>query len=374
MRDEALAAAAAVDGRRVTGPQAGVPVALKDVFATRGVRTTAGSEALVDAVPEADDTVVARLRAAGAVIVGKTNMNELGWGLSPRFGRVNNPCDPTRTAGGSSGGSAAAVGSGSVPLAMGTDSGGSVRLPAHYCGVVGLKPGWGRVPHRGAGSLGAAGPLARTVDDAAALFAVVADTPGPVTVRDRPPRLGLLAGALDGLEAPVEEALRRALERLAVAESVEVDGIEAWEPAWMATFMPECAAAQGPALQGSRHLLSRDVRVLHELGSRVPAPAYVRAQQARTLLHAAVERALEGVDALVTAAADHVAPVAEPGWEDEGWVGGMRFQAPFNLTGHPAISLPIPGPGLPVGLQLVGRRGADEDLLSLAAWVEGALA
>ena len=250
LRRAALAQAKEVDDRRVRGEAlgalAGVPVAIKDVLCLHGTLTTCGSKILSNFVAPYDATAVARLRAADAVFIGKTNMDEFAMGSSTEtsyFGPTRNPVDPSRTAGGSSGGSAVAVAAHEVPLALGTDTGGSIRLPASFCGVVGVKPTYGRVSRYGlvafASSLDQIGPFARDVRDAAWLLSVIAghdprdSTSAPAPVPDvlegldagpRGLRLGLPRECFgEGLDSDVEKVVRGAAERLA-AEGASIRG------------------------------------------------------------------------------------------------------------------------------------------------------
>jgi aspartyl-tRNA(Asn)/glutamyl-tRNA(Gln) amidotransferase subunit A len=377
--DLALEQAAQVDAElrlgHDLGELAGVPVAVKDNLETQGVVTTCGSAALRGYVPTSDAVVVSRLRRAGAVLVGKTNMNEVGWG--PDIPRVNNPRDWTRSAGGSSGGSAAAVASGALLAALGTDSGGSVRLPAAFCGVVGMKPTYGRVATSGVfiseWSLSHVGPIATTVADARIVLASITRERQSRAALPKRPTLGVVPDSLEELEPCVEAAVRTALGSVesdgARIVDVTIEEAERWTAPWMATFMSELAVAATP-LRAAYSKLGSDTRNALELGALIPTWAYLQAQRYRRKLFAAVEKSLRDVDALITPTVPRIAPAEEPEWEDETYFGDMRWLAPFNLTGHPAVSLPVSTAGLPVGLQLVGSHGRDEELLDVAEWVE----
>jgi aspartyl-tRNA(Asn)/glutamyl-tRNA(Gln) amidotransferase subunit A len=228
--DEALAAARRADQElaegRDRGPLHGIPVAVKDVFATRGIRTTCGSKIFADYVPDFDAAVVERLRAAGAVLVGKTNMHELAYGITsanPHYGAVCNPWDPERVPGGSSGGSGAAVAAGMVFMAMGSDTGGSIRIPAAWCGVVGLKPTFGRVSRYGMlpldFTLDHAGPLTRSVHDAA-----WCSTPWQASIRATIPR------AVTRSKTTSRRKIRRS--RGSASGCPRISTSHAWRPAW----------------------------------------------------------------------------------------------------------------------------------------------
>jgi aspartyl-tRNA(Asn)/glutamyl-tRNA(Gln) amidotransferase subunit A len=384
-RTLALEQAAAVDDLLAAGvdlgPLMGVPIAVKDTFATRGVPTTGGSSTLARYVPRTDADVVVRLRAAGVVLVGKTNMNEFGWGLDPRLGRVNNPLDPSRTAGGSSGGSAAAVGSSNIVAAVGTDSGGSIRIPAAFCAVVGFKPSHGRVPDSGmlpgCWSLTDAGPIAHSAADAAAVFGCLARAPEEKQscVCD-PPTLGVLEDWIQECRPEIASALDCALTRLAqegwrlIPVRLDLSGTHA---AWMLTFLTETATALAPFLGERLADTSAEVRWAVNTGLTVPAHAYLRAGHFREQLRARVDKALGDVDALVAPTASAPPTADEPPPRDEAYYADMRFTVPFNLTGHPAVSLPARAAVEPAGLQLIGRLGDDERLLALAARLEDTL-
>ena len=378
--DLARAQAAAVDARIAAGedpgPLAGLPVAIKDLFDVAGVPTTAGSHALADNVAATDADAVARLVAAGAVIVGKANMDQFAFGPHQAdYGRTNLPADPECYAGGSSGGSAAAVAAGIVPAALGSDAGGSARFPASCCGVVAVKPTFGRIPAGGAAptfwSLDHVAPITRTIADAAALLSVLADGWSPAPERTTPPRLAVLADWDDGCDDTVREAIQRALDTCG-AELVHdraVPELDGWSRMLMATVGPEAAVALSPY---PRAAMPAPLLEILDAGSEQSAVDYVVAQRDRAALRVALEAALADVDALVLPTSLTVA------WRwadlDAGSLGvrnaATRHLPGANLTGHPAISLPVASPGLPVGLQLIGRLECDEALLGVAAWLE----
>jgi aspartyl-tRNA(Asn)/glutamyl-tRNA(Gln) amidotransferase subunit A len=368
---------------RDRGPLTGLPIGIKDLFDTNGIRTTCASKLLADHVPDRDAAVVARLRAAGAVLMGKLNMDEFAFGPHQEwFGRTNNPYDLTRTAGGSSGGAGAAVATGAVFGAVGTDTGGSIRMPASFCGVVGLKPTHGRVSlegvHKIAWSMDHAGPFGRTVRDARAMFDAIVDQRGSASLPiAEPPTLAVLRRAVDdatpGVRSAVEAALN-GLERAGarIVEAREIHGIDQHLAAFMITIIGEGSLGFEELLRDSADGISPKIRANLELGSELRAADYLRAQRYRTMLRESVSAALEGVDAIVTPTMQR-----EPWtWEELDALEELvifGYTAPFSLTGNPALSVPVPSEGLPVGLQLVGHHGEDERLFDLAEWLEGRL-
>jgi 2-dehydropantoate 2-reductase len=387
----ALAHVVAVPDRAPAGPLHGVAVAVKDLVAVRDVPTRYGSN-LPDAQPAAvDATLVARLRAAGADVLAVTQCLEYAAGFAhPAVGDTRNPRDPAVTAGGSSGGSAAVVGAGAVDLAVGTDTGGSIRIPAAYCGVVGLKPTRGLVSEDGvfplAPSCDTVGPLTSDVRGAAVLLAVLADRPELAMATDRAqrlprPRIGVLRGQLDDacLTPEVATALTAALARLAGAgfDLVEVSAgwaarCREWEAVLSTVVLFEAAAVHAERLRTLRSSYGPGTLALLDAGAAISETDYRSAVAEADDLARLVEDSLTGLDALAGPTAPFVAPEHDPpfGSEEspEGWFTGV-----YNLTGHPALSLPVPTPGLPVGLQLAGAYGADATLLSVAAAVEAAL-
>ncbi len=381
-------------GRQIDrGPLHGIPISLKDLIDVAGVVTTAGSRVLHDRVAPTDAPVVTRLREAGAIVIGRTNLHEFALGTTSEdsaFGAVRHPLDAGRIAGGSSGGSAAAVAAGMGLASIGTDTGGSVRIPAAFCGVVGLKPSIGEVPTDGviplSVSLDHVGPLARTVQDAAWLFAVLAARPpAPIAVR---PMTGLRLGRLTGyfgrpLETAVNDAVQTALDRLvargATVDDVDIDGAGISDT-YTRIVLPEGAHWHAPYLDARADRYSPTVRARFLDGRRVLATEYLAAQQRRAHFRWLIDEALSGRDALVLPTLPLVAPLAGTRTPD---VGGepldiraamLKHTQLFNLTGHPAISIPLRASGLPVGLQIVGSIGRTDALLSLAAACEAGMA
>ncbi|HEX2116975.1 MAG TPA: amidase [Alphaproteobacteria bacterium] len=394
--EQARAVADAQDRLRAAGaplgPLGGTIVAIKDLFDVEGEPTTAGSVALRDAPPARSDApVIARLRAAGAVIVGKTNMTEFaysGIGMNPHYGTPGNPFDRARIPGGSTSGGAVALADGMCDIAIGSDTGGSTRIPAAFCGVAGLKPTQMRIPLDGAvplsTTLDSIGPMARTIADCARADAVMAgEAPQPIEATDlRRIRLGLCKTlVLDGMDDEVARSFERAMKALS--------------PARLSDFTTElfAAMAQVNARGGftaaesfawHRDLLARRgadydprVRVRIERGALLSAADYIEMMQERARLVRAMDAALAEIDALVMPTVPVVAPRMDALKSDDEFMRinlqVLRNTAIANFFDLCAVSLPIPTDGLAVGLMLVGRRGSDKRLLRIAAAVETAL-
>lgn len=398
----AVAAVIGVPERAATGVLAGTPVAAKDIIAVTGVVAHYGSTLPVDgpdAVPaHVDAPVVARLRAAGAEVCVTSQCLEYAAGsVHPAVGGTRNPRDPSRTSGGSSGGSAALVAAGAVPLAVGTDTGGSIRIPAAYCGVVGLKPTRGLVPTGGVFPLSPTcdhvGPIAADVAGTRLLLSVLADRPDLAADAARagadagPPTLGVLRGHLaDPCVSPeVRDAVESALAVLARAGWQLVDVEAAWvrdgaaaERVLNDVVLHEAALVHADRLPRLRRFYGPGTLAVIDAGAEVAADRYRVALVAAGRLTEAVDEALDGtrgadgrlrVDALVGPTVPTVAPAQDPPFGDGEDPEG-RFTCVTDLTGHPALSLPVPVTGLPVGLQLTGRIDGDGALLSIAAAVE----
>jgi aspartyl-tRNA(Asn)/glutamyl-tRNA(Gln) amidotransferase subunit A len=370
-------------------PLLGIPLAVKDLFATRGQRTTGGSRILRDWRPASDAIAVARLRAAGAVVIGKTNLHEFAYGVTnanPWWGAARNPWDPERIPGGSSGGSAIAVAAGLAAAAVGSDTGGSIRIPAALCGCVGLKPTYGAIPVDGiiplGWSLDHAGPLARTVADARLLFEVMAAR------RLKPPptlaglRLGIIrAPLLNRVEEGVSErveAATRALGRAGLRLSeVRIPELEWTVAMQLITLRAEASALHARWLRRRPRAYGADVRIRLQLGSLVSGPEYASAQRARLRLKHALEAVFKRVDILLLPATPIVAPPL--GQRTVRWQDGeepvdaalVRLTQPFNLAGVPALSVPCGrADGLPVGLQLVAPWMEESRLLAVGTLLE----
>ncbi len=407
--DEARAAARRAEAELmaggVLGSLHGVPFSVKDLLFTKGVRTTMGSFIFADQVPADDAVPVWRLRDAGAILIGKTTTPEFGHKPltdSPLFGVTRNPWNLSRTAGGSSGGAAAAVATGQGPLALGTDGGGSIRIPAACCGIVGLKPTLGRVPHTQQADLfstvSSIGPMARTVADAAlCLDAIVGFDPDDPYSRPEPdrdthvvavrelrigwmPRVG--NRLVDGDTLAACEAAVRHLEREgAHVETLEED-FAAFEPVFLVFLQAGLAARIGAHMPAFGDRVAPSLRESVERGARWTGADYANALARRTVVFRRVQALFERFDVLVSPTlsrpaldADHDAhaPIVIDGRE----AGSIRgawypYTFPFNLSGHPAISLPCgwSSDGLPIGLQIVGPWHADRRVLALAAHLE----
>ena len=393
----ARAAARAMDDERRRGidrgPLHGIPLSIKDLIDMRGLPTTAASRAMRAAPASEDAPLVATLRAAGAVLIGKTNLHEFALGTTSdesAFGPVRHPADAGRSAGGSSGGSAAAVATGMGLGSIGTDTGGSVRIPAAACGVVGLKPTYGEISLAGvvplSTSLDHAGPIARTVEDAALIWSALTGRAAPAAAAPGELRLGLLGGAFGGpIAAAVRLAFDAALDALRGAgvrvEEVLIDEADSLGATYIDVALPEAAAwhaahVHAPDEAYTPGVLGRLVR-----GRGVPAVRYLAAQAARERLRRAVDALLARADALVTPTLPIVAPLLgvehvelEPGTPAVPVRAAMlKHTQPFNLSGHPAISIPVPADGLPVGLQLAGPRHGTARLLAVATACERVL-
>jgi aspartyl-tRNA(Asn)/glutamyl-tRNA(Gln) amidotransferase subunit A len=376
------------------------------VLYTRGVRTTGGSRLFADLVPEEDTVAVGRLKAAGAVILGKTNTSELGHkalGDSPLFGATRNPWDPSCTPGGSSAGAAVAVASGLGPVALGTDGGGSVRIPAGFCGVVGVKPSFGRVPQLpgfpGWDHVGTIGPLARTVRDAAAVLDVIAggdDRDRTSLPREERSYLQSCDDDIRGLHvawtpdlgyAAVDERVldlcgnaAAAFEELGCHVEVVNPGWENPEDAFATIVAAQFYAAWADTLPAREADMDASLVRFIRRGGAVTAREYLTAQATVNTFWQEVHVFLARFDLLLTpTAAVPPFPLGsgvprEIAGQDVSRLGWMPFTYPFNLTGQPAASVPAgwTDDGLPVGLQIVGRRHADRTVLAAAAAFETA--
>ena len=394
--DAALAAAheaeAAVTGGRPLGPLHGVPLGLKDLYDTAGVLTTGGSKILAQRVPTADATVVRRLREAGMIVLGKLNMVEFAYGpegRNPHYGHARNPWGAAthRMAGGSSSGSGVAVAAGLVPVALGSDTGGSIRIPCSLCGLTGIKPTYGRVSRAGvlplSWSMDHVGPMTRHAADSALVLGAMAgyDAADPTTsvlpVPDymaaltgdvRGVRVGLLRSFfLDGAAPDVRSAVEtaaRALEKAgAIVDEVALPGVRHVAAGALAVVATEAMTYHAAWLRTRRGDYDPDVSTRLMAGTFVTGVHYVRGQQARALIRREIDDALARRDVLLAPAT----PITAPGIDEWQTTLGdgpseirsalIRFTRPFNFSGHPACSLPcgFSTDGLPIGMQIVGR-------------------
>jgi aspartyl-tRNA(Asn)/glutamyl-tRNA(Gln) amidotransferase subunit A len=387
--DQARAEAAGRDLERRRGRGGGalhgVPVAVKDLVDVEGVVTGAGSVKLAGNRAGRDAEVVARLRGAGAVVVGKTRTHEFAYGVTTPG--TANPWDLERIAGGSSGGSAAAVAAGLVAGAVGSDTAGSIRIPSSCCGVVGLKPTWGRVPATGVWPLSWScdhvGPIAATVADVALLDEVLAAEPGGEAGQaGDAPRIGRVVGddlgPVDPAVAGMMDELCRRMEAAGATVDEVVLPLQAARGAVGAIVLAEAAAAHARLLaETGEDGYSRAMLAMIRIGRSALAGEYLTGLRYRGRFVAEVEGLLAGRDALLLPTLPCAAP---PAGERTVTIAGTRvgvqaaltrLPGPFNCSGSPVLSLPagLVG-GLPVGASLVGRIGGDRALLSLAAWVE----
>jgi len=380
--DDARRAETEIMEGRYRGPLHGVPIALKDLCATRGIRTTCGSGVLRDWVPDYDAEIARRLDAAGAVLLGKLNMSEFAYGaIHPEFPAPRNPWNLDRFAGGSSSGSAAALAAGLCYGSVGTDTGGSIRGPAAFCGIVGLKPTYGAVSRQGvvplSWSLDHVGPMARTVEDASLLFEAMVER-APAEPKDL---RGLRVGAiLPEVQGDIKERVQAGIETLSsiVAGVVEVSLPDPEETmaAWWTVCLAEAAAYHQRTLAERPTDYSVAVRERLQAGLMIPAVQYIQARRARRAIIRSFAALFERVDMLVLPATLTEAPTLEAavagGWEN--MRERIRLLAPFNVAELPAVSVPcgFTANGLPVGLQMAGPPWADRTVLALARAFERA--
>lgn len=404
--EEALERASELDAERAAGRERGllhgIPFSVKDVFATRGIRTTAGSTILANWVPEEDATVVRRLLDAGAVLLGKVNTHEFAYGVTTRnvHRSTANPWDPTRIVGGSSGGSAAAVAAGLCPFSVGTDTAGSIRLPAALTGIAGFKPAHGRVSCAGvvAQSFSAdhAGPLARSVADLALVLTVIAGADGrDPTTRNEPapdycgalgagprhlrigiPRELFCLGTEPGVAAAFADAQRVFRDLGCDIQEVSIPMLAEASDLNLAVIMAETTARHdewGEGWFAGRELVyGADVRRLLEAGREIAAARFIRANHRREMLKNQIDATLHSeVELLLTPTVPFSAPRPDASAVElangpaDLLAASIHFLAPFSLTGFPALALPagFAGNGLPVSIQLVARTSGETTAL-----------
>lgn len=373
----------------------GIPIAHKDNIFTRGVRTTGGSKIFADFVPDYDATMVRQLNDAGTNMIGKTGLHEFAYGITsnnPHFGAIRNPWDTERIPGGSSGGSAAAVAAGLVPLATGSDTGGSIRIPASFCGVVGLKPTYDRVSREGIMPLGVtldhAGLLAGTVRDVALAFSLIAKQSSgyvPAAHADlRGMRIGVPENFFVERISPEVMLSFRAAVQTAAALGAHVTEIRLPDPEAVNVVGRVAQLAEVAALLARyldrRSEIGRDILVLVEQGRLIPAIDYLNAQRVRTVLARDFAKIWRNLDCLLTPATAITAPkigemtVAFGSVTEDVRMAATRLARPFNVLGWPALALPcgFSNAGLPIGLQLVGPPRQEDSLLQAGAALEDA--
>src|SRR6516165_2514440 len=400
LKNDALKSAADAEkeiaGGKYRGPLHGIPIAIKDIYDTKGVRTTACSKVRENYVPEEDCTVVRKFREAGAVILGKVTTHEFAFGFDSRPTR--NAWNLNHIPSGSSGGSGAAIAAGLCFAATGSDTGGSIRAPAAANGIAGIKPTYGRVSKSGVAvlswSLDHAGPMGRTVRDLAILLGVIAG-PDPLDphIKDVvvPNYVGALSGDIrgvrlgvpsnyffDDVEPFVEQAVRTAIAHLealgakAVPISIlELDGVL---DCMLAIVMPEASAYHQQAMRATPELFSDETRLLLEAGELMPATTYINAQRSRFAIKNAFTPAMRDIDVLVTPTQPTTAlkigqTTSRIGSREESVFGvSARFCAPFNISGLPAISVPcgFSPEKMPIGLQIVGKPFDEPAVLRIA--------
>lgn len=378
------------------GPLHGIPIAHKDLMRTKGVRTTAGSKIYANYVPQRDAAIVTRLHDAGAISVGKTGLHELAYGITsnnPHFGAIHNPWDLARIPGGSSGGSAAAVAAGMVPFTTGTDTGGSIRVPASFCGIVGLKPTFGRVNIRGVLPLGFSqdhvGPLTRTVRDAAIAFQAMLDDPTDYVPPAHTNLNGLRVGwpknfFMEQVDPEVDAAVRAAFRTAAAVHArvveIEMPDMNALRAAAATCLLVEAVTAVRPYLD-RRADFGADVLAMLDQGQAIPAIDYIEAQRTRRRIGRQFARLFEQVDCIFTPTTPITAPkigqssVEIRGVTEEVRTAATRFTRVMNALGLPAISMPcgFSRSGLPIGLQIIAAAQQEDLLLRVAAAMEDSL-
>ncbi|QOY91177.1 amidase [Paludibaculum fermentans] len=388
------------------GPLHGIPIAHKDLLCTNGVRTTSGSKVFSSYIPNFDAAVVERWREAGAVMLGKTGLHEHAYGITstnPHFGAIRNPWNPECIPGGSSGGSAVAVATGMALLATGSDTGGSIRVPASYCGIAGIKATFGRVSKFGALPLGFTldhmGPLGRTVRDVAvALQAMAGYDKRDSTTVDRPvpdylPPVGeiSLKGVKIGMPLnffyeKLDPQVDNAVHFMAYtaqdlgAELVDVrvpDGRQLNTVAQV-TLLAEAASVHEPYIRKQRASYGEDVRTLIDMGRVLPATDYLQAQRLRKRMLGVYQNILKSVDCLLVPSTAIFAPkigqteIEIAGAMEDTRLASTKLVRGFNALGLPVVALPagFSNAGLPVGCQLVGRAWGEQSLLRIAAALE----
>jgi len=397
LEDAARARASAMDEELShgidRGPMHGIPIAHKDLVYTKGVRTTGGSKILKDFVPAHDADIAISLDRAGAVLVGKTNLHEFAYGITsnnPHFGAVRNPWDTERIPGGSSGGSGAAIAASIVPMATGTDTGGSIRIPASFCGITGLKPTFGLISKRGVMPLGWTmdhmGPMTKTVRDCAVAFQAMGGAAAiPAKNADiRGLRVGLPVNYyFDALDLEVSESVRTAVQTAAALGArivdIKVPDIGALNVVGRMLLLAEATSVHQHHLN-RRGDIGVDVLTLLDQGRLIRAADYVDAQRLRRIYCREFSKLWSEVDCIFTPATPTPAPkigqmTMKVGSADEDVrLATTRLMRAINVLGIPALAIPcgFTKAGLPIGLQILGAPRAEETILRVGAAIEDA--
>jgi aspartyl-tRNA(Asn)/glutamyl-tRNA(Gln) amidotransferase subunit A len=387
--------------REYRGPLHGIPFGLKDLFFVKGIRNTAGTKIFDRFIPDFDSTLASKLKEAGALLLGKLNLHPLAYGVTgenPDYGPMHNPWNPQRITGGSSGGSASSVASGQCPFALGTDTGGSIRIPSALCGLVGLKPTYGRLSRYGitvlSWSQDHAGPMARTVEDCALAMNALAgyDSKDPSSARASVPdftkaltghikglRVGVVSEVFkEAVDPEVGRSVREAIDLLsglgAVVKDLSWPGYQSSKSISNTILMAEAAAYHRKLIQRHAGQLDPQVRLRLEAGFFVSGVDYLQAQQARRLFYHQSSELLKEVDLLAgptvpITACKIGAKEIKIGHTKMGIIPALsQYTRPFNLNGFPAITVPcgFSKEGLPIGLQLAGRPFDEETVLRAA--------
>ena len=354
----------------------GEVVAVKDLVDVRGTPTTGGGR-LLPAEPKTEDAPLIRnLRSHGCVMIGKTNLHEWAFGstnMNRHYGTVHNPRDPSRIAGGSSGGSAAAVAAGACDWAIGSDTGGSIRIPAALCGIVGFKPTFGTIDTRGVvplsfslDTIGSLAPDVATATRAVAMMAGIEDFGSIDPIPAARLRLGVPRGWVSGLDEQVAKAWALVSQGL---PEIELPSLDAMQKACLDIMLSEGAAFHRVWIETRPDGYGPDVLARLRTGFAITGADYVRAIKDRERMREEVTTAMRGLDAVLLPSTASVAPLIAPEIDTQPLV---RFTRPFNLTGQPVFSLPAPVDGLPVGIQVIGHAGRDLELAAVAAGLERA--
>jgi aspartyl-tRNA(Asn)/glutamyl-tRNA(Gln) amidotransferase subunit A len=354
----------------------GEVVAVKDLVDVRGMPTTGGGRLLPTDPKSEDAPLIRNLRSHGCVMIGKTNLHEWAFGstnMNRHYGTVRNPRDPSRIAGGSSGGSAAAVAAGACDWAIGSDTGGSVRIPAALCGIVGFKPTFGTIDTKGVvplsyslDTIGSLAPNVATATRAVAMMAAIHGWDGVEPIPLERLRLGVPGGWVDGLDAQVQRAWDSVSAGL---PEVQLPSLDAMQRACLDIMLSEAVAFHKRWMDTRPDDYGPDVLARLRTGLAVTGPDYVRATKDQERMREQVATAMRGLDAILLPSTASVAPLISHEVDTSPLV---RFTRPFNLTGQPVFSLPAPVDGLPVGIQVIGHVGRDIELAAVAAGLERA--